>query len=74
MSSDDNQVSVIKSTSMSLSEINEMISGIVLRTDRELMRAAFKGGEVRSMLAITDECCLGCEVFKRLFLSERLLV
>ena len=56
VSSDDNQVSLIKSISMSLSDITEMLSGIVLGTYRELMRADFNGGEVRRTLAITDEC------------------
>ena len=55
---------MIKSISMSLSDVSKMINGILLRTDRELMRAAFKGGEVRRTLAITDEDFLGCEVFK----------
>ena len=59
---------------MSLSGINEMVCGILLQTDSELMRAAFNGEEVRSMLAITGECFLECEVFKRLFLSEGILI
>ena len=60
VSSYDNQVSVIKNISMLLYDINEMISGILFWRDLELMSAAFKGGEVR-LLAITDECFLGCE-------------
>ena len=51
VSSDDNHVSVIKSISMSLSDINEMISGILLRTYRELMRVVFKGGEVGAFVS-----------------------
>ena len=56
-------VSVITSISMSLPDINEMISGMLLRTDGEFIRADIKGGEIRSTLAITDECFLGCEDF-----------
>ena len=33
-------------------------------TDRELMKAAFKGGEIRHVLYITNESFVGCEVFK----------
>ena len=51
-----------------------MISGTLLPADRELVMVSYKGGEVRRTLAITDECLLGCEMFKRLFLSEGLLV
>ena len=47
---------MIKSISISLSDINEMKNGILLRTDREFMMAAIKGGEVRRTIVITYEC------------------
>lgn len=42
----DNHVSVIKRISRLRSDISEMIRGILLRTDREFTRAAWRSGDL----------------------------
>ena len=46
VSSDDNQVSVMKRMSRLWSDMSETINGILLRTEREFMSVAFKEWQV----------------------------